>query len=172
MTCRHHDWRLNDFNDTLDEHQRPESWWLTGKSSGCKGSLVQEPDGHGQCPGHCANCIAADEVVLTVSGCEDRIAECWGRSCNSEDDTIAACTVRCALGWHFKFQNSAGSHTEEARFESWMRYFYTASPRKYYDVQTGSSKYSMNLKMLMNGYFVPFMLLLQPLLYHTYRTPR
>ena len=178
MTCRHHEWRFDDFNDILDEHLSHESWWLTSKSSGCKGSSCTRtwwP--RPECPGHCTNGLAADEVVLAVDGCADRIAECWGRSCNSENDASAACAVRCALGWHFNFQNSAGSHTEEARFESWMRYgyygyFYAASTRKYYDVQTGSSNYSMNLNMLMNGYFAPFMLLLQPLLYHTYRTPR
>ena len=169
MTSRHYDWLWDDLNDTLNEHRSPESWWLTGKSSGCKGSSCTRTWGPGsEYPGHWKNGLAADEVLLAVSGCADRIAECWGRSCNTVRtmllavsgcaDRIAECwgrscntvrtmsvqhsTVRCKLGRHFNFQNFDGSHTEEARFESCLRYkyFYAALPRKHYDIQTGGNK--------------------------------
>jgi hypothetical protein len=43
----------------------------------------------------------------------------------------SACTVPCELDRYFNFHNSAGSHTEEARFESWLKYWYlyAASPK-------------------------------------------
>jgi hypothetical protein len=98
MTCRYHDWRLNDFNDTLDEHLSPESWWLTGKSNSCKGSLVQEPDGHGQ------------SVQVTVRNVLQQTSWCWlsvgvrtGLP-NAGGDRVTARTtplqhVPCAVHW-------------------------------------------------------------------------
>jgi len=47
---------------------------------------------------HSTNGLAADEVVLAVTGCADRIAECWGRSCSIARTTPMQ-HVPCAVNW-------------------------------------------------------------------------